>query len=125
MAARREYSPEVKAAVLSALLTGQSAAQIADEYHIPETTIRSWKSRQRNGEAVAEVATEKREQIGELLVEYLATSLATLRAQMKVFSDERWLKLQSASEVAVLHGVLADKAIRLLEALADDTEDTV
>lgn len=46
----------------------------------------------------------------------------TLREQVKVFRDPNWLKQQSASEAAVLHGVIADKQIRLLEALADDAE---
>lgn len=116
--AKAEYPNEVKAAVMSALLTGQSVAQIASEYKIPASTVRSWKSRQANGESVASVATQKKEEIGDLLLDYLRTMLGTLKIQAKHFGDTDWLKKQNANELAVLHGVSTDKAIRLLEALA-------
>lgn len=116
----QDYSDQVKAAALAALLAGQAPSQVAATFGIPVGTLKSWKSRQRNGEAVAVVATEKRERIGALLLEYLEEGLTTLREQVKVFRDQEWLKKQPASELAVLHGVVADKQIRLLEALADD-----
>jgi len=115
-----EYSDHIKAQALAALLAGQSVAQVAATFGVPTGTLRSWKSRQRNGDAVATVATEKRELIGALLLDYLVSTLDTLKAQQVVFSDTEWLRKQSASEVAVLHGVLVDKAVRLLEGLADD-----
>lgn len=114
-----EYSEHIKAQALAALLTGQAPAQVAATFGIPIGTLRSWKSRQRNGSGVAVVAMEKRERIGQLLLEYLVENLETLKAQQVVFRDVEWLKKQSASEVAVLHGVALDKAIRLLEGLAD------
>lgn len=111
---RQEYSPETKAAVMAALLAGQSVSQAAKAYSIPRGTVGRWS---------AEIETEryrKKAEIGELLIEYLKEGLTTLREQVKVFRDEAWLKEQSASELAVLHGVIADKQIRLLEALADE-----
>jgi hypothetical protein len=84
-------------------------------------TLKSWKSREQHvSEGVATGATTKRERIGDLLLEYLETNLETLKAQQVVFRDETWLKQQSASELAILHGVSADKALRLLEGLADN-----
>lgn len=115
-----EYSDHIKAQALAALLAGQAPAQVAATFGIPIGTLKSWKSRQKNGESVAVVATEKRERIGQLLLEYLEMTLETLKAQQVVFRDVEWLKKQSASEVAVLHGVAFDKAVRLLEGLADD-----
>src|SRR5690242_18716507 len=108
-----EYSDEVKAQALAALLAGQAPALVAATYGIPVGTLKSWKSRQKNGDAVATVATEKRERIGALLLEYLETTLETLKAQQVVFRDVDWLKKQSAAEAATLHGVTVDKAIRL------------
>jgi transposase-like protein len=113
------YDDHVKAQALAALLAGQAPAQVAATFGIPIGTLKSWKSRAAGGESVASVASEKRERIGALLLEYLEEGLTTLRVQAKVFRDETWLKEQSASEAAVLHGVLADKQFRLLEALAD------
>lgn len=113
----RQYSDETKAAVMAALLAGQAIGQIAEEYNIPASTIRSWKSRQKNGESVAVVATEKKEEIGELLLAYLRANLTALEVQARHFSNLDWLKEQNADQLAVLHGVQTDKAVRLLEAL--------
>lgn len=120
----RQYSDETKAAVMAALLTGQSISRVAEEYDIPEGTIKGWKSKQKNGgHPVALVVTQKKEEIGDLLIKYLGLSLETLQRQVKFFANETWLQQQSASEAAVLHGVIADKTIRLLEALADNSEE--
>lgn len=120
--ARREYSPETKAAAMAALLAGQGVPEIARTYKIPEATLRSWKSRQANGESVARVATDKKDEIGALLVDYLGANLRALRAQAEVFSDPAWIREQGAAELATLHGVMTDKAVRLIEAFGT-TED--
>lgn len=112
----REYSDETKGAVMAALLAGQSVSSVAREYNVPKGTVSGWRRQ-------AGVATQKGE-IGELLLGYVHAALDTLTKQMHVFSDEAWLKRQPASEVAVLHGVIADKTIRLLEGLADSAADS-
>jgi hypothetical protein len=101
--------------VIAGLLAGQGAEQVAAAYKIPVGTVRSWKAK---ANAVDGVATQKKEEIGVLLLEYLAVALSTLKTQAAFFADETWLREQDASSVAVLHGVLTDKAVRLLEALA-------
>jgi transposase-like protein len=118
------YSEETKAAAIAALLAGQSVGQVAKEYKIPAGTVKSWKSRTLNGEAVATVATEKRQEVGELLLGYLQEGLETLRVQTIIFRDKEWLLRQDASSAAVLHGVLTDKMVRLLEAMSagDDSD---
>ena len=108
----KRYSDETKAAVMAALLAGQGVAEIADEYNIPPATIRTWRSRQD-----ITVSEEVADRIGYLLLEYLEANLETLKAQTRHFADPRWLSKQQAQELAVLHGVMADKAIRLLEAM--------
>ena len=50
-------------------------------------------------------------------MEYLKGSLHTLQEQARFFADAEWLRKQDAADVAVLHGVLTDKVVRLLEAL--------
>lgn len=117
-----EYSEQIKAQALAALLAGQSFSEVARQLCIPIGTLKSWKSRY--GDAadavVATDATTKKERIGALLLDYLVTTLETLTAQQRVFADEAWLKQQSAGELAVLHEVSVDNAVRLLEGLADD-----
>ena len=114
------YPATIKAQVLAALLEGQAVTRVAEDYNIPEGTVYSWKSREINGHGseLANHASEKKEQIGDLLLEYLSESLITLRKQAEMFRNEGWLKKQNAADVAVLHGVVTDKVIRLLEALS-------
>lgn len=112
-----KYSPETKAAAMAALLAGQAVASIASEYHIPEGTLHSWKNRQKS-EPLASLASEKKEEIGDMIVEYLRASLKSLKAQVEHFGNKDWLTTQDADALAVLHGVQTDKAIRLLEAIA-------
>jgi len=111
--ARREYSDETKAQVMAALLAGQSINEVATRYKIPAGTVKSWR---RNSREFRPVDTQKGAEIGDLLLEYLRENLITLRAQVEHFRDPKWLSKQDASELAVLHGVVTDKAIRLLEA---------
>jgi hypothetical protein len=91
---------------------------------VPIGTLKSWKSRDAAGVDAEDAtsATSKKERIGALLLDYLVSTLETLKAQQVVFADRAWLEKQSASEVAILHGVLADKSIRLLEGLADQSD---
>jgi hypothetical protein len=114
---------EVRAAVVAGLLVGQSAAELAAAYNVPESTVRSWKSRELAGaNALAAAGPAAQERIGRLLVEYLTESLTALKRQVQVFADEAWLKKQSASAAALLHGVLADKTLQLLEAFGDNAD---
>lgn len=119
-----DYSDQVKAQALAAMLAGQAPAQVARALNIPVGTLHSWKSRQKNGDSLASLASEKKERIGALLLEYLETTLETLKQQQELFRDAEWLYKQSAAEVATLHGVSFDKTVRLLEGLADADDTT-
>lgn len=121
--ARRNHNDETKAAVMAALLTGQSVSEVAKQYKVPRGTVARWSS-EVNKDTNETFRNTKRERIGELIVSYLEEGLITLQEQVKVFRNEEWIKKQGASELAVLHGVIADKQIRLLEALAGDEEES-
>ena len=111
----QQYGDDTKAAVLAALLAGQSVSKVAEEYHIPRTTIIGW--RNVAGVSKSAVSDAKKAEFGELIADYLREALLTLSVQAREFRDKAWLEKQPASEAAVLHGVLADKAIRILAAL--------
>jgi len=115
-----KYSEETKAAVMAALLTGQSISSVAKSYQIPKGTVSSWMNRK--AKPLANNVTQKTERIGELLIGYLQSNLEALSAQAEQFKDQEWLRKQTASDAAVLHGVMTDKAIRLLEALSKSSE---
>lgn len=118
---RREYDEATKGAVMSALLAGQSVSEVADKYRIPAGTVKSWKNRQKDT-PVATVATEKRQRIGDLILEGLEAQLTATKAMADVFADKDWIKKQTASEIAILFGVISDKTYRILEALPDSEE---
>lgn len=102
---------------MAALMEGQSVSRVAKDYNIPAGTVKSWKNRQVNdtAEAVATVATEKKE-IATLVIELLASHLEAARIIASSI-DDAYVKGQDASEVAVLLGVINDKAFRMMEAL--------
>lgn len=114
------YSDETKAQVMAALLTGQSISSVAREYNLPKGTVSNW--RNRDMPEVPTDETQKGTSLDVLLSDYVRENLKTLREQAKIFRDPVWLKKQEASSLAVLHGVLADKTIRLLEAFGGQAE---
>lgn len=104
----------MKAAVVAALLAGQGVEEVAGQYHLAKQTVSDWKSGL--GAEIGQVQTKKRNEIDELLTNYLRETLVTLQVQQLHFRDKDWLAKQDASDLAILHGVSTDKAIRLLEA---------
>jgi transposase-like protein len=109
------HSDQTKAAVLAALLAGQSVSAVAESYSLSRSTVVAW--RNSAGLGSTHVEQEKKSELGDLIADYLREVLTTLSVQARAFRDEAWLGKQPASEVAVLHGVLTDKAIRILGAL--------
>lgn len=119
MTERREYDEATKAAVMAALMDGQSVSSVAKEYKIPKGTVKYWRA-QMNPTPL--VDPQKRDRIGELIIAGLEAKLVAIKAMADVFADKDWIRLQPASEVAVLFGVVSDKAFRVLEALPDNEE---
>lgn len=115
----RTYSPETKAAVMAALLDGQSVNKVSADYNIPRGTVAGWSASLERGQTVS---NEKKAEIGKLLEQYLIANIEALSAQAKVFATPEWIALQNASEAAVLHGVMMDKAIRLIEAFQGEND---
>lgn len=105
----------MRAAVLAALLAGQSITGVAKEYRLSKATVIAWRDAAGAGATVVE--PQKRLELGDLIADYLREVLTTLSVQARAVRDEAWLKQQPASELAVLHGVLTDKAIRILSAI--------
>lgn len=155
MARGQAHSDSTRAAVIAALLQGQSVHEVAKAYSLSPRTVRQWRKNEgyegadgqlavpappqkaaKGGEAAsaggeAALAIEEVEAIraatgrGDVqgLVEaYLGEILVTLRIQARQFAEPAWLARQPAADLAVLHGVVADKAFRILAALEDAGE---
>ncbi len=106
--------------MLAALMAGQSVSATSRQFRVSRSTIHGWRAAA--GLQTAPVDQQKREELGDLIGDLLKAILTTLRFQAEHFRDKSWLTGQPASEVAVLFGVMADKAFRILEAA--DTTDT-
>ena len=124
------YDQELIASVVAAVLAGASVSAVAKEYRIPKGTVSAWVKR-KGGEqvladrrdAAATVATQKRERIGDLIIDNLEAQLEATKTIVAIVQDGEWLRSQQASELAVFFGVISDKAFRILEALPGDEED--
>jgi transposase-like protein len=121
MAKGKAHSDEVRAQVIAALLTGQGVTEVAEQYRLPHSTVSRLKSQIQD--KLDELGRKKKRDFGEKLAEYLEANLNALTAQAKAVSDPAYIKKQAAHELATLHGVMADKGIRLLEAASRFGDD--
>jgi transposase-like protein len=124
MARGKRHDDQTRAAVMAALLAGQGAEEVAETYNLPASTVYQWQQQARMGYEL--VRSEKSGSgIGDLIAAYLTQALTTVHVQAEHFSDKAWLGKQNAADAAVLHGVIMDKLVRLLEAAerADQSED--
>lgn len=112
----KRISDEKRAAVLAALLEGQAVTKVAEDYKIDKGTVSRLKKKI-PAEKLQEVATKKGEAIADLIAETLEASFQARKNILKQTEDAAWLNKQSASELATLYGVTADKEFRVLEAI--------
>src|SRR5262245_12470216 len=123
------HDRETRAAVLAALLSGSTVSDIARRLDLPITTIRRWRDQAGIGpKAPADrhaLGDETKRDLGSLVAEYLNDILISLRAQAVHTRDKAWLDRQNAHDLAILHGTLNDKAVRLLGALHVDEPITL
>lgn len=117
----QKHSDETKAAVMAALLAGQSVCQVAAEFQIGKATASRWRS-EIGSTDLERVGTQKEANLEQHLLDYVSTNLRTLKAQSEIAARPDWVQKQSASELAVFHGVLADKTLRILSALQPEPE---
>lgn len=113
----RAHKPDTKAQVIAALLLGASVMEVARELGLPQQTVSNYKS----GippDKLGEFGTKKGERLDELVYSYMVTNLSALQKQAEVASELDYIKKQPAGELATLHGVMADKICRLLEAVS-------
>jgi hypothetical protein len=109
-------SDEKRAVVLAALLVGQGVNQIAAQYKIPKATVSRLKKAIPT-EHLEQIGTQKRDRLAELIAANLEASFQARQNILKQTEDAHWLSKQSASELATLYGVAADKEFRVLEAI--------
>lgn len=112
------HSDATKGAAMAALLAGQSVHKVAGEYHISRSTVIAW--RKQAQVSSTPVQPQKETEWGDLISDALKSYLVTVSVLARRSQDESWFSKQSAESIAVLIGVLTDKAVRILEAAEPD-----
>lgn len=123
MAQGRAHGNQVAARVIADLLLARdSQREISEQNGVSAGSVSNIKARYLlDFERIKNVAPEAAD-ILPLATNLLTQSLVTLTIQMELFGDKDWLQNQPAGELAILHGVIADKTLRLLAAAQRPTE---
>lgn len=111
----KPHSDEVRAQVMAALLAGQGVMEVAARYRLPKATVSRIKN-SLTAEQLEQIGTEKKDRIGNLLLGAVAANVEALRSIAETVSEPPYIRGQSAESVGMLYGILADKAVRFLEA---------
>ena len=115
----------IKAAAMAMVITGQSDAEVARLCNVTPNTVRQWKAEYGVADIQIMSLERRKEDLGDLLYEYLRASLRALVTQLELFSDLDWLRSQKAGELALLHGTIADRATQILSALQLEDRESV
>lgn len=120
----RKHPPEVRAAVIAALIAGQMPIEVARAYHLDPAIITRIK-KEIPPDLLQKVANKKGQELGELIA---ATTQGIFQA-FKNFVDFlatpealAWIKLHPPSEAATIYGVALDKGFRILAARSEAEE---
>jgi hypothetical protein len=116
----KEVPDAVKAAIMGALLSGQFQhdSDIAEHLKVSKGTISKYKDLI-PPEYLEQVRTQKKDQIGEMVMGFLEHNFESLKSVDAFINDPdlgpEWIGRQGAAELATFYGVKADKNLKLLE----------
>lgn len=104
-------SEPLKAAVLAALLLGQTPEQVAIRFGLSVSDVRRWG-------AAYDISNplKRRDSLSEMLLVFVEQELASLMSISIATSDDEWIKDQNAADLAVLVGAKQDRLMKILEA---------
>lgn len=107
----------LKAAVMAALLVGQPAQQIAQQFSLPMASVRRWEEAYDISNPI-----QRRDKISEMLVIFVEQEIKSLMAISIATSDDYWIQSQSANELAMFLNVKQDRLMKLLEVFGKASE---
>ena len=110
----KPHEDPVKAQVIGLLLLGAGVMEVATQLDLPHSTVSTYKGQIPDGK-LDDLRRKKGERLDEMVYDFMLTSLTSLRKQAELLSDASFIYQQGAHGMATLYGVMADKAIRLLE----------
>jgi hypothetical protein len=112
------HDDTIRAAAIADLMLGCTISEVSRKHAVDRKTVRAWKESYAGDSPLPPaVPQQKQRDLGALVADYLATGLQALTAQARVAGDPQWIAKQPAGELAIFHGVLADKLVRILASL--------
>lgn len=111
----KQHSENVKLEAIGLYMQGHSYTFVANKLGISVGTAKTWKHNIMPS-ITAEMRKDWAEQIEYNLYRTIIMAQHAMMEQLEVMSDSEWIRKQTASDLAVLHGVTHDKVVRLLEA---------
>lgn len=105
----------IRAQIIADLQRGDSLQEVATRYNVDKATVSRFKNTV-GPVLLQEVARQRVETIGELVENHLRAGLKVTTTIANQLNDPEWLRQQTPKDLAVLYGVVTDKAIRILEA---------
>ena len=112
MARGRPTPPAQKAAATAHLLTGASAAEASATSGVALRTVERIKAEMAADGGGKQTSWDYAALVGA----YLGECLQTLTRQVRVCGDPDWIAQQPARDLAIFHGVVADKVLAILAA---------
>jgi transposase-like protein len=117
LAQGKAHDAQTRAAVMGALIAGQGVCEVARQFNLDNSIVYRWRDRM-PPDKLQKLAEKKGAILDDLIFDYLKANLHALRKQAAIAAEDEYIRKQPANELAVLHGVMADKAVRILEAAA-------
>ena len=112
-------TPDIRAALIQECVNGARVQDVAPKYGVSVQTAKGWVAGARS---VAVMGLD-RDRLAGMVTAYVSEAIGALQAQQAWFGSPEFLEnpqhTANAAGLATLHGVTADKVIRILPALMD------
>ncbi len=124
----KAHPPEVRAAVVAALVTGAATGEVCREFGVSERTAQEWRDAAVGSSRLVRVTgdearTRRELDLEELVGNLVSSSISALVAQAGFAAERDWFTAQDASGIAEYRGVEFDRLIRLLRAFQRDAAE--
>lgn len=121
MARGKAHPPELRAAVVAALITGAAPEAVCEEFGVPYRTAKDWLDAAVASSTLVritgdEMRTRRELDLEQLVGDLVSSSIEALVTQAGLAAERSWFAAQDASGIAQYRGVEFDRLIRLLRA---------
>jgi hypothetical protein len=107
MSRGRAHPPALRASVEALLMAGKTQAEVCAATGLDSGLVSRWAGKLEP--QLQQVAVEKKEVYGDLIMGYFTAALRAMTSQAEVAGDPDYCRTQDADKLAIFHGVIGDK----------------